>query len=96
MRESEYQNGIIKRLKREFKGCIVLKNDPTYIQGFPDLLVLYKNKWAVLEVKIDEKAHRQPNQEYYVNKADSMSFGSIIYPQNEEEVFYDLAQLFLS
>lgn len=51
MVESKFQAKLIKEIKKNFPGCVILKNDATYIQGFPDLLVLYKNRWACLEVK---------------------------------------------
>lgn len=90
MRESEYQGQIIARLSVLFPGCVVLKNDTGYLQGVPDLLVLYRNYWAMLEVKPKRHAIEQPNQRYYVELFDGMSFGSFIYPENEEEVLYDL------
>jgi hypothetical protein len=96
MLERDYQRKIIKRLKNTFPGCIVLKNDSGYLQGVPDLLVLYNNKWASLEVKNSSSAHRQPNQEYYVNTMDEMSFSRFIFPENEEEVFNELLRSFES
>jgi len=94
MVERDFQANLIKKIKARFEGCIVLKNDPEYLQGVPDLLVLYKNKWAALECKKSGKASRRPNQEYYVNKMDDMSFASFISPENEEEVLNDLQQTF--
>ena len=67
--------------------------DPTTIgcQGFPDLIVLRKDKWAALEVKEDEDSSHQPNQDYYVNKIKEMgNYSSFIFPQNEEEVINEL------
>ena len=66
-RESGFQARLIGRLKTMFPGCFVLKNDANYIQGFPDLTVLYKNKWALLECKRGSEAHKQPNQQYYIS-----------------------------
>ena len=94
MKESEFQAKLIKKLKAMFPGCIVLKNDAAYIQGFPDLTVYYKNRWATLECKRNAKAHHQPNQEFYVNYLNEMSFSRFIYPENEEEVLRDLQQAF--
>ena len=95
-KESDFQAQLIKDLNAMFQGCIVLKNDPNYIQGFPDLLILYKNKWAVLETKRYSDAVRQPNQEYYVERLDKMSFAEFIYPENKEQVLYELQQAFRS
>ena len=94
MLESAFQSKLIKKLKSMFPGCIVTKNDPNYIQGFPDLTVFYKNKWATLEVKRSSKANIQPNQRHYVEQMDEMSFARFICPENEEEVLHDLQQAF--
>lgn len=94
MRESQFQAQLITKLKKIFPGCVVLKNDPNYIQGFPDLTVFYKNRWACLEVKKDACASRQPNQEYYVRYLDNMSFARFVYPENEKEVLDELQQAF--
>lgn len=94
MLESAFQSKLIKELKSMFPGCIVTKNDPNYIQGFPDLTVFYKNKWATLEVKRSSTANIQPNQRHYVEQMDEMSFARFICPENKEEVLHDLQQAF--
>ena len=93
-RESKFQANLIKELKEMFPGCIVLKNDPTYIQGIPDLTIFHNDKWATLECKKDSKAHDQPNQDYYISKMNDMSFSRVIYPENKQEVLDDLQQAF--
>lgn len=93
MRESEFQSKLIRELKEKFPGCIVTKNE-SYIQGFPDLTIYYKNKWATLECKRSIRAMRQPNQEYYVGLMNEMSFSRFICPENEEEVLHDLQRSF--
>lgn len=90
MLESEFQAKLIKELRVLFPGSIILKNDANYFQGIPDLLILYRNSWAALEVKQSAKAKLRPNQEYYVNQLDDMSFASFIYPENREQVLDDL------
>ena len=94
--ERDFQAKLIKEIKQIFKGCIVMKNDSSCIQGIPDLLILYRDKWAALEVKKSETAHHQPNQEYYVELMDEMSYASFIYPENKEEVLYELQQTLFS
>lgn len=96
MLESGFQTRLIQELKKRFNGCIVMKNDPSYIQGIPDLLVLYKNKWAALECKKNAAAKKRPNQEYYVDLMNRMSFSKFIYPENKEEVLHELQQSFES
>jgi hypothetical protein len=81
-------------LKHIFPGCIVLKNDPNYLQGIPDLTIFWKDKWATLEVKKSEKSPHQPNQNYYVDRMNHMSFSRFIYPENKEEVLRELQQSF--
>lgn len=90
MLENKFQANLIKEIKEMFPGCIVMKNDSSYIQGIPDLLVLYNNKWASLECKKSANARKQPNQEYYVGKMNEMSFSRFICPENKEEVLHDL------
>lgn len=92
--ESEYQKRLKKRIKERYPGCYILKNDPACIQGIPDLLILYKSKWAALEVKKDSKATHRPNQDYRVNEMNKMSFAAFIFPENEEEVLSDLDRKF--
>ena len=94
MIESKFQANLIKKLKAEYPGCIVMKNDSSYIQGIPDLLVLYKDKWASLECKKTAKARHQPNQDYYVDQMNQMSFSRFIFPENEEEVLNELKHRF--
>ena len=94
MLESAFQSQLIKELKVRFPGCIVTKTDPTYLQGIPDLLILYKNKWAMLECKKNAHAKKQPNQEYYVGHMNQMSFSRFIFPENKEEVLNELQQAF--
>ena len=96
MKESKFQADLKKELKTRFPGCIVTKLDSSDIQGIPDLLVLYKNKWACLENKRDSRASKRPNQEYYVNKMNEMSFARFIYPENREEVLDELSKAFES
>lgn len=89
--ESNYQAGLITRIRQRLNDdCIILKNDPNYLQGIPDLLVIFKDKWAMLEVKTGPKASHQPNQDYYVQLANEWSFASFVYPENEEEVLNEL------
>ena len=90
--ESGIQGKLRDTLKELFPGCMIFKMDQ--IQGIPDLLVLYKNKWASLENKKSEKATRRPNQEYYVDRMNKMSFSRFIYPENKDEVLNDLKAYF--
>lgn len=94
--ERDFQKNLIKELKDIFVGCIVMKNDSSYIQGIPDLLILYNDKWAALEVKKSRAASHRPNQEYYVDKMDDMSFARFIYPENKEVVLDELQQTLFS
>lgn len=95
-RESTYQARLIKRLKERYAGCIVLKNDSSYLQGFPDLTILFGKTWAVLEVKASANEPHQPNQEFYIDylNSEAMSFAAMICPENEEEVLHALDQSF--
>lgn len=90
MRESQFQAQLIKKLGKMLPGCIVLKNDPNYIQGIPDLIILYQDKWAALEVKRGEYAAVRPNQAHYVRTMHAMSYAAFVYPENESEILDEL------
>ena len=92
--ERDFQHGLISEIKERLPGCLVMKTDPNYIQGIPDLLVLFGQRWAMLEVKKSENAAHQPNQDYYVEHLNEMSFSRFINPTNKEEVLNDLEQAF--
>lgn len=92
--ERDFQADLIKVLRRLFPGCIVLKNDPNYLQGVPDLLVLWFNNWAALEVKKSPKSAVRPNQAHYIRQMDRMSFAAIINPENKDSVLDDLQRAF--
>lgn len=90
--EGKFKYELRKEIERRFPGAMVLHLDPNEIQGIPDLLILYKDRWAALEGKAYKKARRQTNQDYYVSLMDKMSFARIVYPENAEEVLYELQQ----
>ena len=92
--ERDFQRKLIKELKDRFPGSIVLKNDPDYIQGIPDLTVFYEDKWATLEVKKNASATHRPNQEHYVKKMSDRSLSAFIFPENKEVVLDELANHF--
>lgn len=93
-RESDFQADLIREIKVRFPGSIVLKNDANYKEGIPDLSVFYQDRWAMLECKVSENAHKQPGQDYYISLANEMSFGSFISPENKEEVLDELERSF--
>lgn len=94
MRESKYQADLIVALRDMFPGCLILKNDSEFQQGIPDLLILWRDRWAMLEVKPRSNARHEPNQDYYIDLCSEMSFGAFIYPENEYEVLHALQQTF--
>lgn len=92
--ESKFQKELMDEIRKQYPGCVILKNDSSYIQGFPDWTILYKDKWAVLEAKRSRTADKQPNQPYYVDKLNSMSYSRFIYPENKDEVLQELQKIF--
>jgi hypothetical protein len=96
MRESKYQLDLIKKLEKMFPGCQITKNKAADIQGIPDLTIFYKKRWAMLEVKASRNAPEQPNQAWYVEHYNNMSFARIIFPENEQEVLDALQRSFRS
>lgn len=92
--ESKFQKELMDKIRDRYPGCVILKNDSSYIQGFPDWTILYKDKWAVLEAKRAKNAAKQPNQEYYVDKLNNMSFSRFVFPENSDEVLEDISKYF--
>ena len=96
MLENRFKTKLVKEIKDMFPGCIITHLDPNEIQGIPDLLILYKDKWAALEGKKTADASIRPNQLYYVDRMSEMSYASFIYPENKERVLNEISQLFKS
>lgn len=94
MHERDFQAGFIKKVRKLFPGCIILKNDSGYMQGVPDLTILFLRKWAIVEVKRSVNEAYEPNQEWYLDEMNKMSFGRTVYPENEEEILNALQSLF--
>lgn len=94
MLERKYQAELIKKLRIRFPGCVILKNDSSYMQGMLDLILLWEDRWAMLEVKADADSPEQPNQRYYVEQLSQMSYASFIYPEIEEEVLDEIQRQF--
>lgn len=94
--ERDFQSNLIKELESLFPGCIVTKLDSGHIQGIPDLLILWKDRWATLECKKTSHEEPRPNQPYYVDLMNKMSFSRFIFPENKEEVLHELEQAFRS
>ena len=92
--ERDFQAILIKELKERFVGCLVMKSDSGYIQGIPDLIVLHNDRWATLECKQHMGSKKQPNQDYYVDRMNKMSFSRFISPENKEDVLVELQQTF--
>jgi hypothetical protein len=94
MLENRFKTKLIKEIEDLFPGCMVLHLDANEYQGIPDILILYKDKWAALEGKQYAGARQQPNQAYYIDLMDEMSFARIIHPGNKEEILNELQQAF--
>lgn len=92
--ESEFSLDVKDQLKRRFPDCFIIKLDANQIQGIPDLLVLWRSHWAVLETKRGLRSVRQPNQQYYVDMLDEMSFAAFIHPLNYHEVLDEMERAF--
>lgn len=93
-RESKFQKDLMDEIREIYPGCVIIKNDSEYLQGFPDWTIFYKDKWAVLEAKRDKDAPAQPNQPYYVELLDNMSFSRFVYPENKDQVLEELSEIF--
>ena len=93
-KESDFQSDLIKQIKKELPGSLVLKNDSGYLQGIPDLVVMHGEKYALLEVKKSSSEPHQPNQDYYIEKAQKESFGGFIFPENKKQILSEMYEYF--
>lgn len=89
-KESVYRSELVQRIEDRFPGCVIVPTDPQRQQGIPDIVILFKKVWAILELKRATNAARRPNQTFFVDKFNDMSFAAVIYPENEERVLNDL------
>ena len=94
--ESKFQRDLVNELKKRFADCMVIRLDPRRKQGIPDLLILWNDCWAALELKRSKGARKRPNQDYYVERMNEMSYASFIFPENKEVVLDDLQRSFES
>lgn len=92
--ESEFVVDLKEELRQRFPGCFIIKLDPNQIQGIPDLLILWESFWSVLETKRGNRSVHQPNQEYYVNLFDEMSFSAFVSPLNYRETLDEMERAF--
>lgn len=90
--EGKFKKELKDDLRNLFPGCLITQLDPNDIQGIPDLLILWNDRWATLECKKSKNARHQPNQDYYVGKMNDMSYSSFIFPENKEVVLSELQQ----
>lgn len=89
-----YQTKFMRLVSDMYPNCLILKSDPNYIQGIPDILILEGNHWAALEVKRNSRAPHRPNQDWYVERMNDMSYSSFVYPENESTVIHDIQRAF--
>lgn len=94
MTEGNFKKKLKDDIRKLFPDCIITQLDPTYIQGIPDLLILFKNKWAALECKKSPNASKRPNQEYWINTMNNMSYASFISPESKDRILNELEHTF--
>lgn len=94
MNERDFQKKLIKQLKTMFPGIEIMKQDAGYKSGMPDLVLFYKNHYAMLECKKSADAHHQPKQDYYISKFNDWSYATFVYPENVNYILDELREVF--
>lgn len=94
MLESEFKAALQFELRDRFPNCFLYKLDPNQRQGIPDLLILWHDRWGCLETKRGVTSTKQPNQEYFIDMFNKMSFAAFINPINYLDVLYDMERAF--
>lgn len=88
--ESQYRTELSKRIQRRWPDSVIVPTDPSRQQGILDILILIGRRWAMLELKRRANSSRRPNQPYFVEKFNDMSYAAFICPENEDEVLDEL------
>lgn len=97
MKESKFQKILIDEIEKTIPSAIVLKNDASYLQGFPDLIVLVEDGFVCLETKTSAKASIRPNQEYWVRTINEQGgYARFIYPENKKEILDEVYRVLTS
>lgn len=90
--ENSFKSKLIKEIEEQYPGAIILKTNANALQGIPDQLILYGDRWAAFEAKRSKTARHRPNQDYYIREMNYMSFAWFVYPENKEEFLHELQQ----
>lgn len=92
--EIPFERKFCKKLRDLHPDVYVMKNDASLVQGFPDRVIYFHDKYAILEFKRSANASRRPNQDWYINNFAQYTYSSYVYPENAEQVFNDLCLFF--
>ena len=90
--ERNFEKNFMEKIQKLFPDAIITKLSRK--QGIPDRLILCGSKWAALELKRECGAAHQPNQDWYVEKMNQMSFSCFVYPENKDQVLQALIHFF--
>jgi len=90
--EAAFQSDLKKEIEGLLTDCVVLVKPGFTLLGFPDLLILYKNQWAALEVKRSEHEEYQPGQEWWIGELNAMSYSAMICPENRKEIIGEMVR----
>ena len=85
-----FQSRLVQELQSIFPDAIILRTDPRDTQGIPDVIILNGVRWAALEIKKSANAHRQPNQPWFVDRMNNMSYAAFVYPSNKDRILDEL------
>jgi hypothetical protein len=92
VKESKFEQDFCRRLRNVDKDVIVVKL--TGISGIPDRIVLYHDKFVLLEFKRSKNASHRPLQDWYIDHFDGWGLARFVYPENGEEVFSEVLDWF--
>ena len=92
--ESDFQHELVKDLEEIFPGCLVIKGNSARRQGIPDWIIIWRSRWAMLEVKRSANEVHQPNQDWYIDRLNEWSFAAFVFPENKDDVLEQLIDAF--
>lgn len=92
-KESDFQKEVAGWLRKQ--GCRVIKQDPAIgkQKGIPDLLVLYKKAWMMLEIKASKTSKFRPGQKKMIDTFGEWSYTRVVFPENFDIIKNEISKI---
>lgn len=94
MKESSFQQGVIRWLRSKGAWCMKVQAGPGVPSGTSDVFFCKDGFYGWLEVKASKSAKKQPHQQEFVDKMDEWSYARFVWPgERWKEVQEELGEM---